>query len=121
MTVSNCTFSLCSAGNEPMTAPNDQVTKVELLSEQEAAIRLPGSLFRLITDAEDIGMTFGFYNESTLFPVGTGSAESRAIAERQTRVGSLIASAIVGLNRDFRNLEDPVTNTFQLQIPPDMV
>ena len=92
-----------------------------LSQEQEASIFIPGSVFERIMNRADIGTTFGFYNEPVLFPVGEGSAESKSIEGRQTRVGSLIASAIVGLNQKFQGLQDPVVNTFQLQMPPEMV
>ena len=115
-----------SAGKEPETGPEDQVTAGELLSEQEATIRLPSSLFRRINDTEHIGMTFGFYNESTLFPISNEStllpiSDESKMKGRQTQVSSLIASAIVGRNKEFPDLNDPVRNTFQLQIPPGMV
>ena len=114
-----------SAGKEPETGREDQVTPGELSSEQEATIRLPSSLFRRINDTE-IGMTFGFYNESTLFPISNESillpiSDESKMKGRQTQVSSLIASAIVGLNKEFPDLNDPVRNTFQLQIPPGMV
>ena len=68
-------------------------------------------------------MTFGFYNETTLFPVGNSSDSnaSKTTEGRDTKVGSVIASAIVGLNQEFQNLQDPVINTFRLRIPPEMV
>ena len=116
-----CTCIPFSAGNEPDTDTADQVTLGKLLPEQDASVILPGSLFERITNTPDIGMTFGFYSETVLFPVGKGSAESKSIEGRKTRVGSLIASATVGVNQRFQNLQDPVLNTFQLQIPPGMV
>ena len=114
-------FLLISAGDEPDTGTADQVTPGELLPEQEASIILPDSLFERIMNTPVVGMTFGIYSETVLFPVGKGSAESKSIEGRKTRVGSLIASATVGVNQRFQNLQDPVLNTFQLQIPPGMV
>ena len=111
-----------SAGTEPGTDIAERVMPGSLSSEEVASVILPNSLFQRITNTTDnIGLTFGFYNEIVLFPVGEVSAESKSIEGRQTRVGSLIASAIVGVNKNFQNLQDPVLNTFQLQIPPEMV
>jgi hypothetical protein len=95
----------------------------ELTRDEEASVILPNSIFKRIktTPKLNIGLTFGFYNETVLFPVGKVSDESKSIEGRQTRVGSLIASAIVGVNKNFQKLQDPVMNTFQLQIPPGMV
>ena len=118
-----CHSFLFSAGREPETASADQVMPGVLSPEQGASIILPGSLFEriLIMNRVDVGTTFGFYNKTVLFPVGKGSAESESIEGRETRVGSPIASAIVGLNQAFQDLQDPVVNTFQIQMPPGMV
>ena len=112
---------LFSAGREPETASADQAKPGVLSPDQEASIILPRSLFERIMNRKNVGTTFGFYNETILFPVGEGSSESISIEGRETRVGSLIASAIVGLNQAFQDLQDPVVNTFQLQVPPGMV
>ena len=95
----------------------------ELLPGQEAAISHPGSLFGRINDSLDIGIVFGSYNEANLFPVGTrsSSAKSKTIEGRQTKVGSVITSAIVGLNLEFQNLDEPVINIFRLRDTPGMV
>jgi hypothetical protein len=95
----------------------------ELMYDEGASVILPSSIFEQImnTSKLNVGLTFGFYNETVLFPVGKVSDESRSMEGRQTRVGSLIASAIVGVNENFQNLQDPVMSTFQLQIPPGMV
>ena len=115
-------FHPVSAGTEPNTDTADRVMPGSLSSEEVASVILPNSLFeRIMNTADNIGLTFGFYNETVLFPVGEVSAESKSIEGRQTRVGSLIASAIVGVNKNFQDLQDPVLNTFQLQIPPEMV
>ena len=114
-------FFSFSAGREPETAFADQVMSGVLSPEQGASIILPGSLFKRIMNRVDVGTTFGFYNETVLFPVGKSSAESESIEGRETRVGSLIASAIVGVNQAFQDLQDPIVNTFQLQTPQGMV
>ena len=93
-----------------------------LSSREVASVILPPSLFqRIMNTTNNTGLIFGFYNETVLFPVGEISAESKSIEGRQTRVGSLIASAIVGVKESFQDLQEPVLNTFQLQIPPEMV
>ena len=93
-----------------------------LSSDEVASVILPNSLFqRIMNTTNNTGLIFGFYNETVLFPVGEVSAESKSIEGRQTRVGSPIASAIVGVKKEFQDLQDPVLNTFQLQIPPEMV
>ena len=109
------------AGNEPETDSADQVTPGELSLGQEASIVLLGSLFERVKNKPNVGMTFGFYNETILFPVREGSVESKSTEGRQTQVGSLIASVIVGVNQTFQDLRDPVINTFRLRIPPEMV
>ena len=95
----------------------------KLSPDQEVSTSLPGSLFRRITDRLDIGIVFGFQNETTLFPVGNSStsADSKTTEGRQTQVGSAIVSATVGINLEFQNLEEPVIHTFQLRDIPGMV
>lgn len=111
-----------SAGTEPDTDIAERVMPGSLSSGEVASVILPRSLFqRIMNTRNNTGLIFGFYNETVLFPVGEVSAESKSIEGRQTRVGSLIASAIVGVKDNFQDLQDPVLNTFQLQIPPEMV
>ena len=114
---------LCLAGNGPKTAPSDRVIPGELSPDQEASTSLPGSLFGHITGRLDIGIVFGFQNETTLFPVGNSStsADSKTMKGRQTQVGSAIISATVGINLEFQNLKEPIIHTFQLRDTPGMV
>jgi hypothetical protein len=83
----------------------------ELPIDQTAAIRLPASLFKTITNQEDVGIFFALYNTSTLLPVNGGFSRD---APRRTEVGSHILAAIVGPGLNFSNLMQSVTIVFEL-------
>ena len=82
----------------------------QLSPQQDAAIRLPPSLFDELNNLPNVGVFFGRYETSTLFPVGRVSNNGR-----QTQVGSQVLAATVGQNLSLRNLSEPVTITLKLQ------
>ena len=83
----------------------------QLSPQQDAAISLPASLFRTITDREDVGIFFALYNSSALFPVNGGINHN---ASRQTEVGSRVLAATVGPGLNFPNLAENVTIVLRL-------
>ena len=85
----------------------------ELSPQQDAAINLPASLFESITDREDVGIFFAFYDMPTLFPV-TRQRDINSSAPKQTKVGSGVIAATVGPGLYFRNLTENVTIVFRL-------
>lgn len=91
----------------------------QMISEQDAAIQLPASLFQVINDVANVGVFFGRYEVATLFPVGGGNADSGA--PRQTQVFSQVLAATVGQNNRLQNLPEPVRLTFRLQEKDGMV
>ena len=82
----------------------------QLSPQQDAAIRLPPSLFEELNNLPNVGVFFGRYETSTLFPVGRNISNGR-----QTLVGSQVLAATVGQNLSLRNLPEPVTVTLKLQ------
>ena len=101
-------------------ASGDQVTSDQDLSQTDAAISLPASLFEVIDDPTNVGLFFARYSVSTLFPVN-GGADINTNAPRQTVVGSHVLSATVGLDTNFQNLKEPVTVLLHLQVPEGRV
>ena len=91
----------------------------QLSPEQDAAISLPDSLFQVVNDSGNVGVFFGLYQTSILFPVGGGSTDSNA--PRQPQVCSQVLAATVGQNMSLQNLEQSVTVTFRLQEKEGMV
>ena len=83
----------------------------QLSPRQDAAISLPASLFESITDREDVGIFFAFYDTPTLFPVNGGSNRDEP---RQTEVGSRVLAATVGPGLNFLSLLDNVTIVLRL-------
>lgn len=101
-------------GNELTHSGKDEVNDTFQLSpEQDAAIRLPASLFESIQHHDNIGIFFAFYDQSTLFPVNNkddGSAPS------QVQVGSpVIASTVGGDNISIDNLNEPIIVTLKIK------
>lgn len=94
-----------------------KLSSIQTISQEDTSISLPPSLFNnqnIPLDYPNIGIAFGNYYIATLFPVGGERAGS--IGGRQTQVGSNIVSAIVGRGIEFKNLLEPVTSRFRLQI-----
>ena len=73
-------------------------------------VSLPASLFQRINDSPNVGMFYGVYNNSILFPV---SVRENTTAERQTQVISNVVAVTVGQNN--LTFEDPVVITLRLQ------
>ena len=88
----------------------DQTMPGQLSPQQDAAIRLPPSLFEELNSLPNVGVFFGRYETSTLFPVRRASNNGR-----QTQVGSQVLAATVGQNLRLQNLSEPVTVTLKLQ------
>ena len=79
-------------------------TNISTLNEEEtAAAFLPASLFRNITNLENIGSFYAVYNMGTLFPI-TDTAQGSAA----TVVGSPVLAATIGSGLNFSGLVDPV-------------
>ena len=84
----------------------------QLSPQQDAAIRLPPSLFEELNNLPNVGIFFGRYENSTLFPVRRNITNGRL-----TQVGSQVLAATVGQNLPLRNLPEPVTITLSLKLP----
>ena len=95
----------------------------QLFPEQDAAISLPASLFKVIntTDMSNVGMFFGLYENATLFPVGRESAANSETI--QTQVCSRVLAATVGQSISVQDLQtdESVMVTFRLQNKLGMV
>ena len=88
------------------------MTSGELPSHHNAAIVLPGSLFKRI-NLPNVGAVFGIYETTNLFPVAGADYNETVVTE----TGSQILSATVGngsINLD--NLREPVSVTLRLNI-----
>lgn len=89
-----------------------------MLPQQDAAISLPSSLFKVIDSGfmPNVGLFFGIYENSTLFPIGGGGSSDNS-AVKQTQVCSPVLAATVGQNISIKNLtsSESVTVTFRLQ------
>ena len=82
-------------------------TNISTLNEDEtAAAFLPPSLFRNITNLENIGSFYAVYNMGTLFPITDTAQGTNASAA--TVVGSPVLAATIGSGLNFSGLEDPV-------------
>ena len=103
--------------SEAMVGPEGQVMAGQLPPAQNAAIRLPASLFKRIDDHDDddVGIFFALYDNSTLFPVDGGSNVSNDIdIPMRTEVGSHVLAATVGPGLDFPDLTDNIIIVFRL-------
>ena len=98
--------------NETVLGSGNQVRPGELSSQQNAAIVLPGSLFKRINQPT-VGAVFGVYESTNLFPVA-GTDYNDSIV---TEVGTHILSATVGnTTAHLDDLTEPVTVTLRLNI-----
>ena len=89
--------------------------------EQGANISLPPSLFQTINSSTNVGVFYGIYNSSTLFPVAAPQGNDTS-ADRQTQVVSNVVAVTVGQNdMTFENLPQPVTIVLGLQKEEGMV
>ena len=101
--------------SEAMVGPEGQVMAGQLPPAQNAAIRLPASLFKRIDDRDDVGIFFALYDNSTLFPVDGGSNVNNDIdIPIRTEVGSHVLAATVGPGLDFPDLTDNIIIVFRL-------
>ena len=98
----------------------DQTMPGQLSPQQDAAIRLPPSLFETINNRPNIGIFFGRYEVATLFPVSRGNNNGEQTS-RQTQVGSQVLAATVGQNLPLQNLSEPITVTLKLQNRGELV
>ena len=101
-------------GDELTLSSEDEVNNTSPFSppQQEAAIRLPASLFESIQYRDNIGIFFALYDQPTLFPVSTSDDSS---ARSQIQVGSLVISSTVGGDNFFiENLSEPVIVTLKI-------
>lgn len=105
----------CSShvGNEHTIDDEDQVMPGQLSPQQDAAISLPASMFETITDREEVGIFFAYYDTPTLFPV-TGQGDVNTNAPKQSKVGSGVLAATVGPGLNFQNLTENVTIVLRL-------
>ena len=94
----------------------EETTVNQLSSQQNAAIRLPASVFAQITDQTDLGIVVGYYETAALFPT-----TSPTNASRQTQVYSNVIAATIGHNMSIQNLEENITIAFRLQDKVDLV
>ena len=93
------------------------MTSGDLLSQHNAAIILPRSLFGSIDKVSSIGTVFGLYDNTNLFPVGGRNNDTDADATTLTQTGSQILSATVGNDSiELENLVEPVSVTLRLNI-----
>ena len=85
-------------------------------SQQDAVITLPPSWFETLTDRPRVGVFFGRYETSSLFPVGRNASNGRL-----PQIGSQVVAATVGQNLPLQNLLEPVTVTLKPQIREGLV
>jgi hypothetical protein len=102
-----------SGGN---TSSLNPATSSQQSSQQDAAITLPPSLFETLTDRPSVGVFFGRYEMSSLFPVGRNASNGRL-----PQIGSQVVAATVGQNLPLQNLPEPVTVTLKPQIREGLV
>ena len=89
--------------------------------EQGANISLPLSLFQTINGITNVGVFYGIYNSSTLFPV-TAPQGNDTNADRLTQIVSNVVAVTVGrVDMTFENLPQPVTIVLGLQKEEGMV
>lgn len=100
-----------------MLGSGNEVTSGELPSQQNAAIILPGPLFKRISNLSSVGTVFGIYENTNLFPVGGRNAASDGNETIVTETSSQILSATVGNDSvNLKNLREPVSVTLRLNI-----
>ena len=88
---------------------------------QGANVSLPPSLFQMINSSTNVGVFYGIYNSSTLFPVAALQGNDTS-ADRQPQVVSNVVAVTVGQNdMTFENLSQPVTIVLGLQKEQGMV
>ena len=98
--------------NKTVLGSGNQVRPGELSSQQNAAIILPGSLFKRINQPT-VGAVFGVYEGTNLFPVAGTDYNDTIVTE----VGTRILSATVGnTSIHLDDLSEPVTVTLRLNI-----
>lgn len=105
-----------TGGNQPVL---DQRMSSEISPDEDAAIRLPPSLFQMIKDQTNLGVFFGRYDAATLFPISGENSNSNSVRQRQ--VCSRVLAATVGQNIPIQNLEQPVTVSLKLLTKQGMV
>ena len=88
-------------------------------SQDDAAVRLPPSVFEMIRQQANVGVFFGRYEAATLFPIRAESVNNQTLRERL--VCSQVIAATVGENVRVQNLEQPVTLALRLQSKSGMV
>ena len=99
--------------NKTVLGSGNQVRPGELSSQQNAAIVLPGSLFKRIINQPTVGAVFGVYESTNLFPVAGTDYNDTIVTE----VGTQILSATVGnTSIHLDDLSEPVTVTLRLNI-----
>ena len=83
---------------------------------ETSRVSLPPLMFQTLIDSStDVGMFYGIYNSSILFPV-MDTQGNDTMANRQTLVISNVFAVTVGQNDlTFENLPEPVTIVFDLQ------
>lgn len=77
----------------------------QLHPEQDAAVRLPASLFQRIDDHTTIGIFFALYDTPTLFPVN----KKNNIHSDAANISSPVLSITVGPGLNFHELEHNIT------------
>ena len=97
-----------------ITAVGDKTNPNQLLSDEDAVIHLPPSLFKTLGD---VGIYFGLYETQALFPISGVASNDR----RHPQIFTRIIAATVGQNLNISNLSEPVTITFRPQIIEGMV
>ena len=99
--------------NKTVLGSGNQVRPGELSSQQNAAIILPGSLFKRINQPT-VGAVFGVYESTNLFPIAKTNYNHDTIV---TEVGTHILSATVGnTSIHLDDLSEPVTVTLRLNM-----
>ena len=86
----------------------------QLPPQQNAAIRLPASLFEMITDRDNVSVFFALYDTPILFPVNGGNSIS-SDGSVETEVGSSVLAATVGPDLNFQSLTEPIIVVLRLQ------
>lgn len=85
----------------------------QLPPQLNAAIRLPASLFGMISDRDNVSVFFALYDTPILFPVNGGNSISDDGSVR-TEVGSSVLATTVGPDIIFQNLSEPIIIVLRL-------
>ena len=101
---------LAESGRSFLSTDLTGSTNINTLNEDEtAAAFLPASLFKSLTDFDNVGSFYIVYQTGALFPItNITEIDQETNASVTTAVASPVLAATVGLQLSFSELEEPV-------------